>query len=96
MLSLSYTAEKEGNFVSVNDRLMLNEWSINYLMETLVANGYTIEEMSVADATLQEMKGNKEMLNAITKVECNECNGAGFIFWGDEDNYDVETCECVA
>ena len=52
MLTLSYTAEKEGNFVSVDNRLMLNEWSINYLMEILVANGYTIESMSVADATL--------------------------------------------
>ena len=40
------------------------------------------------------MKGNKEMLNAITKIDCNDCHGAGFIFWGDEDTYDVEMCEC--
>ena len=36
------------------------------------------------------------MLNGITKIKCDECHGAGFIFWGDENNYDVETCECVA
>lgn len=41
------------------------------------------------------MKGNKEMINAISKVNCDECKGAGYIFWGDEDNYDVEHCECV-
>ena len=50
--------------------------------------------MSVAHVSIQEMKGNKEMINAITKVECNECNGAGFIFWGDDSDYDVEMCEC--
>ena len=52
MVNLSYVAEKEGNFVSVENRLMIDEWSVNYLMDTLVANGFTIEEMSVAPATL--------------------------------------------
>ena len=27
--------------------------------------------------------------------KCNECNGNGWLFWGDEQNYDVEMCECV-
>ena len=54
----------------------------------------TSSPMSVAHVSIQEMKGNKEMINAITKVECNECNGAGFIFWGDDSDYDVEMCEC--
>ena len=47
MLTLSYTVEKEGNFVSVENRLMLNEYQINNLMDTLVAHGYTVESMSV-------------------------------------------------
>jgi hypothetical protein len=52
MITLTYTAEKEGNFVSVDNRLMIDEWSVNYLMDTLVDNGFTILEMSVAPATL--------------------------------------------
>ena len=27
--------------------------------------------------------------------KCNECNGSGWVFWGDEDAYDAEMCECV-
>ena len=52
MLTLSYTIEKEGNLITVSDRLMLSEYQINNLMDTLVAHGYTVESMSVADATL--------------------------------------------
>jgi biotin operon repressor len=52
MLNLSYTVEKEGNLVSVSDRLMISESQINNLMDSLVANGYTVEKMSVAPATL--------------------------------------------
>ena len=26
--------------------------------------------------------------------KCDECNGAGYIFWGDNLAYDVEKCEC--
>jgi biotin operon repressor len=47
MLSLSYVVEKEGNYVSVEDRLMLSEYQINNLMDTLVAHGYTVESMEV-------------------------------------------------
>jgi len=47
MLTLSYTVEKEGNLITVSDRLMLNEYQINDLMDSLVAHGYTVESMSV-------------------------------------------------
>ena len=52
MLTLSYTVEKEGNLITVSDRLMINEYQINDLMDSLVANGFTVEAMSVAPATL--------------------------------------------
>ncbi len=31
----------------------------------------------------------------ILAIACDECNGAGFIFIGDENNFDCETCVCV-
>ena len=34
-------------------------------------------------------------LKEIISVACDECNGAGFIFWGDDNNFDVEPCDCV-
>ena len=34
-------------------------------------------------------------LKEIIAVACDECGGAGFLFWGDENNYDVEQCDCV-
>ena len=52
MLTLNYTVEKEGNLITIQDRLMLNEYQINDLMDSLVANGYTVEEMSVESATI--------------------------------------------
>jgi len=52
MLSLNYTIEKDGITLSEINKLMLNEYQINDLMDSLVANGYTVEEMSVASATL--------------------------------------------
>lgn len=27
--------------------------------------------------------------------DCLDCNGEGFIYWGNADDYDVESCECV-
>jgi len=36
------------------------------------------------------------MINAIERINCDECYGHGVIFYGDDDNYDVEPCECVA
>jgi len=52
MLTLNYTIEKEGNLITVSDRLMLNEYQINNLMDTLVSHGYTVESMSVTPAKL--------------------------------------------
>ena len=52
MLSLNYTIEKEGISLSEINKLMISESQINDLMDTLVANGYTVESMSVASATL--------------------------------------------
>jgi hypothetical protein len=31
----------------------------------------------------------------IIAVACDECGGAGFLFYGDENNYDVESCDCA-
>ena len=33
-------------------------------------------------------------LKHIIAIPCDECNGAGFIFWGNENNFDVQTCDC--
>jgi hypothetical protein len=52
MLSLNYTIEKDGVELSELNKLMLNESQINNLMDSLVAHGYDVLEMSVADATL--------------------------------------------
>jgi hypothetical protein len=35
-------------------------------------------------------------LTDVTAIACDECGGAGFIFWGTENDYDVEPCDCVA
>ena len=34
------------------------------------------------------------MINSVMSFECDECNGAGLIFWGNDLDYDVEKCEC--
>ena len=47
MLSLSYTVEKEGNLITIQDRLMLSEYQINNLMDTLVSHGYDVVKMEV-------------------------------------------------
>lgn len=47
MLSLSYTVEKEGNLVTIQDRLMLSEYQINSLMDTLVSHGFDVLSMEV-------------------------------------------------
>jgi hypothetical protein len=36
----------------------------------------------------------KEYLEIIA-IDCNDCDGAGFIFIGDDNNYDVTPCSCV-
>ena len=37
----------------------------------------------------------KEYIEIIA-ANCDECGGAGFVFFGDENNYDVEPCDCIA
>jgi hypothetical protein len=49
MKTLSYTAEKENNIVSVSNRLMVSEYQINDLLDSLVANGYTILTTEVGE-----------------------------------------------
>lgn len=52
MLTLNYTVSKEDTILTTSNMLMINERQINDLMESLVANGFTVEAMSVAPATL--------------------------------------------
>ena len=40
------------------------------------------------------MANVKQYLEIIS-AECDECGGAGFLFFGNENNYDVEPCSCV-
>jgi len=49
MKLLTYTAEKDSNIVSVNNRLMVSEYQINDLLDSLVNNGYTILTTAVTD-----------------------------------------------
>ena len=49
MKTLSYTAEKDGVQVEVLNRLMVSEYQINDLLDSLVANGYTINSTRVED-----------------------------------------------
>ena len=49
MLTLSYTAEKDNNLVSVSNRLMVSEYQINDLLDTLVRNGYDILSTEIND-----------------------------------------------
>lgn len=35
------------------------------------------------------------MIKEIIAIACDECNGAGFVFFTDGENYDVESCDCV-
>lgn len=34
-------------------------------------------------------------LTDILAIECEECGGAGILFFGDNDNFDCEPCDCV-
>jgi hypothetical protein len=50
MLNLTYTAEKNGSIVSVENRLMVSERVINDLLDTLVSSGFTILSTLITDA----------------------------------------------
>jgi len=52
MLTLNYTVSKEDTILTTSNMLMINESQINGLMDSLVANGFTVEAMSEAPATL--------------------------------------------
>jgi hypothetical protein len=51
----------------------------------------------VLQSNQQQTKGKLIMgnLTEIIAVACDECGGAGFLFWGNENNYDVESCDCA-
>ena len=34
------------------------------------------------------------MINSVMAFDCNDCNGQGLIFWGNDLDYDVEKCDC--
>ena len=34
------------------------------------------------------------MISSVMTFPCDECNGQGLIFWGNDLEYDVEKCEC--
>jgi len=34
-------------------------------------------------------------LQDVIAISCEECNGAGFVFFGDNNDYDVMVCDCV-
>jgi hypothetical protein len=31
----------------------------------------------------------------IVAIECDECEGAGFVFYGSGEDYDVMQCDCI-
>jgi len=35
------------------------------------------------------------MINSVQRINCDECYGHGVIFYGDNDDYSIEPCECV-
>jgi hypothetical protein len=49
MKLLSYTAEKDNTLVSVTNRLMVSEYQINDLLDSLVSSGYTILTTEIGD-----------------------------------------------
>jgi hypothetical protein len=34
------------------------------------------------------------MINSVLTIPCEECNSTGLIFFGNDFDYDVETCSC--
>jgi len=34
------------------------------------------------------------MINSVQSIKCDTCNGYGYLFYGDENDYSVESCEC--
>ena len=64
MKLLTYTAEKDGNLVEVNQRLMVSEYQINDLLDSLVRYGYTINSTLVEDGEYsQHWNGQKGIVH---------------------------------
>jgi hypothetical protein len=38
----------------------------------------------------------KDLITDVITIPCDDCNGVGFIFFGNENDFDVEPCDCVA
>jgi hypothetical protein len=34
-------------------------------------------------------------MSEIISIACDECDGAGFVFFGDDNDYSVMVCDCV-
>lgn len=34
------------------------------------------------------------MINSVLSIACDECQGQGYVFFGDEKDYSVESCQC--
>jgi hypothetical protein len=34
------------------------------------------------------------MINSVLSIPCDECDSTGLIFFGNGNDYDVETCNC--
>ena len=63
MKLLTYTAEKDNNLVSVTNRLMVSEYQINNLLDSLVDNGFTILTTAVIDGEYsQHLNGQKGII----------------------------------
>ena len=39
-------------------------------------------------------KGTYLMINSVLTIPCEECNSTGLLFFGNANDFDVETCEC--
>ena len=35
------------------------------------------------------------MINSVLTIDCSTCHGRGLVFFGDENDYSVEPCQCV-
>ena len=35
------------------------------------------------------------MINSVQSFACDTCGGHGYLFYGDENNFDVESCACA-
>ena len=35
------------------------------------------------------------MINSLIRIDCIDCHGYGVIFFGNDNDYDCEQCDCV-